>query len=122
MLAKRLIRPFEVVPEPSWCLVEQGFACLGSATRGGCQALCPSANMPCTGCYGALDRDADPGAAALSAVAAALDPDTAAGKDEAALHSRLAGALSGVADPLGTFYRYSLAATVVADRAPEVDQ
>lgn len=122
VLAERLIRPFGAVPEPGWCLVEQGFSCLGNATRGGCQALCPSAHMPCTGCYGALDRDADPGAVALSALAAALDPGDTAGRDEAALHARLAGALAGVADPLGTFYRYSLAATVVADRTPEVDQ
>jgi F420-non-reducing hydrogenase small subunit len=122
VLSKRLVRPPEAIPEAGWCLVEQGFVCLGNSTRGGCQALCPTANMPCTGCYGALDLDTDPGAAALSAIAATLHPDSSAGKDEAALHSRLTDALAGVADPLGTFYRYSLAATVVADRTPEVDQ
>lgn len=122
VLAPRLLRPFEAVPEPGWCLVEQGFNCLGPATRGGCHALCPTANMPCTGCYGALDATADPGAAALAALAAAVDPGKLAGKDEDALHARLKEALSGVADPLGTFYRYSLAANVVADRTPEVPQ
>jgi F420-non-reducing hydrogenase small subunit len=120
-LAPRLLRPFEAIPEPDWCLVEQGFSCLGSSTRGGCQALCPAAHMPCTGCYGALDRTADPGATALATLAAAVDPGSATGADEAALHARLKKALSGVADPLGTFYRYSLAATVVADRSKEAE-
>jgi F420-non-reducing hydrogenase small subunit len=120
ILAQRLVRNHEAIPEPGWCLVEQGFSCLGASVRGGCQALCPSLNMPCTGCYGALDRHSDPGAAALSGLAAAIDPGALNGKDEYALHQRLRGALAGVADPLGTFYRYSLASSVLADRAPEV--
>ena len=121
-LAPRLIRPFEAVPEPGWCLVEQGFLCLGSATRGGCKAVCPTANMPCTGCYGSLDNSVDPGATALATLAASVDPGSAVGTDEAVLHSRLRNALSGIADPLGTFYRYSLSETVVADRSKEVEQ
>lgn len=120
ILAQRLVRNFEAIPESGWCLVEQGFSCLGASIRGGCQALCPTANMPCTGCYGALDRTSDPGAAALTALAAAVGPGKMDDKDEDALHERLRSALSGVADPLGTFYRYSLASTVVADRTPEV--
>lgn len=121
-LASRLIRPFEALPEQGWCLVEQGFACVGSATRGGCRALCPTADMPCTGCYGPLDRAADPGAATLTALAAAVDPGTVAGGDENALHGRLTDALAGVVDPLGTFYRYTLAESVVADRGAEGDR
>lgn len=120
ILTEQLIRPFEAIPEPGWCLVEQGFVCLGSATRGGCQALCPSTAMPCTGCYGALDRDSDPGAAALTAIAAAIAPGCTTGIDEAVLHDRLKNALSGVADSLGTFYRYTLAETALADRPQEV--
>ncbi|MBI5445014.1 MAG: oxidoreductase [Deltaproteobacteria bacterium] len=121
ILAKRLVRPFEAMPEPGWCLGEQGFLCAGRATRGGCGALCPAANMPCTGCYGPIDRTADPGAAALTAVAAAVDPGACAGKEEAAVQDQLAAALAAVADPLGTFYRYSLAASVVAAHEPEVE-
>ncbi len=120
-LASRLIRPFEALPEPGWCLVEQGFLCVGSSTRGGCVALCPTANMPCTGCYGSLDQSADPGATALATLVAAVDPGSAVGVDETALLAGLKDALSGVADPLGTFYRYSLSETVVADRAKEVE-
>jgi F420-non-reducing hydrogenase small subunit len=118
-LAPRLIRPFEALPEPGWCLVEQGFACLGTTTRGGCQALCPGVGMPCTGCYGPLDRGADPGATALATLAAALDPGNITGVDEPVLHARLTDALAGVADPLGTLYRYTLAETVVADCSKE---
>ena len=113
LLAERLLRPFQAVPEPGWCLLEQGFLCVGNATRGGCQALCPSVAMPCTGCYGALDPDGDPGAMTLAGMAAALAPSALQGKDEVALHARLREALSGVADPLGTFYRYSLADSVL---------
>jgi F420-non-reducing hydrogenase small subunit len=121
-LAKQLLRPFEAIPEPGWCLVEQGFSCLGSTTRGGCLGLCPSANMPCTSCYGPLDRTSDPGATALATLAAAVDPGSTSGMSGTALHDRLTVALSGVADPLGTFYRYTLAETVVADRPAEVEQ
>jgi F420-non-reducing hydrogenase small subunit len=119
VLAPRLLRPFEALPQPGWCLLEQGFLCLGSAIRGGCGALCPAAAMPCTGCYGALDPEGDPGAAALTAVAAAVAPGPVAGRGEADLHGQLRTALGGVADPLGTFYRYSLAATTLAKRDPE---
>ena len=121
-LAAKLVRPFEALPEAGWCLAEQGFCCIGTATRGGCGALCPAVAMPCTGCYGAIDRDADPGAAVLSALAAVVDPGTSSGKAETDIHTHLRGALAAVADPLGTFYRYNLATTTVADRRPEVDK
>jgi len=116
VLAPRLVRNFESIPQDGWCLAEQGFACMGASTRNGCGALCPAVNMPCTGCYGALDRHADPGAAALTALAAVIDPSYTSGMDEATWHKNMQTALSGVADPLGTFYRYSLSDSVVAGR------
>jgi F420-non-reducing hydrogenase small subunit len=118
-LAQALVRPHEALPEAQWCLVEQGFACLGPSTRGGCAARCPSVAMPWLGCYGPLDPTADPGAAALSNLAAVVAPGAVTGTDEAVLHGRLRAALAGIADPLGTFYRYSLAETAVADRPAE---
>jgi len=45
----------ECVFKENNCLLEQGKDCLGPLTRGGCQALCPSVNHPCTGCHGPLD-------------------------------------------------------------------
>ena len=49
---KRFYRPFEIVPDPEACLLDQGIICCGVATRMGCGAQCPSVNMPCRGCYG----------------------------------------------------------------------
>ncbi len=40
----------EVLPEI--CLINQGYACVGSSTRGGCRAPCPRAGHPCVGCRG----------------------------------------------------------------------
>ena len=37
---------------PEICLINQGFLCIGSSTRGGCRAPCPRAGHPCVGCRG----------------------------------------------------------------------
>ncbi len=66
-------RPYELIPEPGLCLLEQGLFCMGPATRGGCGALCPQAGMGCRGCYGPLNGVADQGARMLSALASAVD-------------------------------------------------
>lgn len=34
------------------CLVNQGFLCVGTTTRGGCRALCTRPGHPCVGCRG----------------------------------------------------------------------
>jgi sulfhydrogenase subunit delta len=39
----------------NYCLLDQGIECLGPLMNGGCKALCPSYNHPCTGCRGMLD-------------------------------------------------------------------
>ncbi len=36
------------------CLLDQGIECVGPLMNGGCLALCPSYNHPCTGCRGLL--------------------------------------------------------------------
>jgi F420-non-reducing hydrogenase small subunit len=87
-------------PNPEECLLEQGILCAGMATRSGCNARCPSANMPCTGCYGAPDGVVDQGARILSAVATVIDSDS---------EEEIKTILDGVADPAGMFYRFSLA-------------
>jgi F420-non-reducing hydrogenase small subunit len=43
----------EVLPDV--CLINQGFLCIGSSTRGGCHAPCPRAGHPCVGCRGPSD-------------------------------------------------------------------
>jgi F420-non-reducing hydrogenase small subunit len=37
---------------PDICLINQGYLCVGSSTRGGCRAPCPRAGHPCVGCRG----------------------------------------------------------------------
>ncbi len=43
----------EVLPEI--CLVNQGYLCIGTSTRGGCRAICSRAGYPCVGCRGPSD-------------------------------------------------------------------
>jgi F420-non-reducing hydrogenase small subunit len=45
--------------EPGICLVNQGFFCVGTSTRGGCGAPCPRAGHPCVGCRGPSDTFID---------------------------------------------------------------
>lgn len=96
---KKFYRTFEIIPEPEICLLEQGLLCAGIATRGGCGAPCPQANMPCTGCYGPVDGVIDQGAHFLSAVASVIDS-----VDQAEIRQ----IIDSINDPTGTFYRYSL--------------
>jgi len=37
------------------CLINQGFLCVGTSTRGGCRAICTKAGYPCVGCRGPSD-------------------------------------------------------------------
>lgn len=41
--------------EPGICLINQGYLCVGSSTRGGCGAPCTRAGHPCVGCRGPSD-------------------------------------------------------------------
>jgi len=38
--------------DPDICLINQGYLCIGSSTRGGCGAPCTRAGHPCVGCRG----------------------------------------------------------------------
>jgi F420-non-reducing hydrogenase small subunit len=97
---RRFVRPHEILPEPDACLLDQGVVCLGPATRSGCGALCPSAGAACRGCYGPPPNVRDQGAKMISALASVVD---ATDEDE------IRGILDGIEDPVGTFYRFSLA-------------
>ncbi|MBW1943935.1 MAG: F420-nonreducing hydrogenase [Deltaproteobacteria bacterium] len=50
--SKKLRHVHERLPEEEVCLLQQGYICLGSVTRAGCGALCPTAGYPCDGCRG----------------------------------------------------------------------
>lgn len=101
-------RPHEVLTDPDLCLLEQGLTCMGSATRGGCGALCPSVNMPCRGCYGPMPDSLDPGADVLASITTIMNADDASTVEEKT---------SRLVDPLGTFYRFTLPVAMLA-RAP----
>jgi F420-non-reducing hydrogenase small subunit len=105
---RHLYRPFELIPEPGRCLLEQGLVCLGPATRGGCGALCPKVGMGCRGCYGALEGLEDQGARFLAAIASVIDIG-APTDNESELEQHIQGVMDTLADPAGTFYRFSLA-------------
>jgi len=97
---KKFYRNYAKIPEPEICLLEQGYLCAGIATRGGCGALCPQVNMPCTGCYGPVENVVDQGAHFLNAVASVIDSSDA---------TEIQSIIDAIPDPVGTFYRYSLA-------------
>ena len=101
---KKFYRPHEIIAESGACLLDQGIICAGPATRGGCGALCTTVDMPCRGCYGPPPNVIDQGAALLSAVASVVDADT---EEEAA---RIVGE---IVDPVGTFYRFGLPASLL---------
>jgi F420-non-reducing hydrogenase small subunit len=103
-------RPYQVVADESKCLLAQGLACLGPATRAGCEALCVRGNMPCTGCFGPTTRARDFGAKALSALAS-----TAAGSEVRDIER----ALEHIPDPAGTLYRYSLPSCLLQPKTRE---
>lgn len=73
--------------------------CMGPVTRGGCGVRCVEGNAPCRGCYGPLDDVPDAGAKSISVIASMLE-----GKEVAEIEQ----AIGTIADPAGTFYRFSL--------------
>jgi F420-non-reducing hydrogenase small subunit len=65
-----LKRIHEEVPDPDRCLLEQGYLCVGPATRGGCGAPCPKAGNICEGCRGPCEEVSDQGLAMMDALTA----------------------------------------------------
>lgn len=97
---KKFVRPFEVTIDPDLCLLEQGIVCCGPATRGGCGAKCVSAGIACRGCYGLPSHVRDGGAKMVSAIASVIDSEDP---------KEIQRIIDTIPDPLGTFYRFSLA-------------
>jgi F420-non-reducing hydrogenase small subunit len=97
-------RIWEFFPDPEACLLEQGVICMGPATRAGCGARCTAAGMACRGCYGAPEGVVDQGAKMLSTVASIVDAPTP---------EEIAVIAATVPDPVGTFYRFGLASSLL---------
>jgi F420-non-reducing hydrogenase small subunit len=105
-------RPHELVAAPDRCFLEQGVLCLGIATRGGCEATCIAANMPCRGCFGPTAAALDPAAEALSAIGSIAG---AADENDVPAHQMKKAVLS-IRDPAGTFYRFTLPSAILDRR------
>jgi F420-non-reducing hydrogenase small subunit len=101
---KQFFRPYAIETKPGVCLLEQGLVCMGPATRDGCGALCPAANMPCRGCYGPPPNVTDQGAKMVSALSSIIDAHEP---------EEIERILNQIADPIGTFYRFSLAHSIL---------
>lgn len=99
-LAKPDLTPKPELKGKPQCLLEQGFVCIGSATRSGCEAQCLQCNQACRGCYGPIEGVLDQGGKAASAIGSLIDSqgDPARGQKIA----------DEIADPVGTFYRFGV--------------
>ena len=97
-------RPHLTQMDPEKCFLAQGVVCMGPATRAGCEAACTCGGMPCSGCFGPTSRVRDQGAKILSSLCANV-----AARDE----KEIAETLAGIPDPVGTFYRYGLAKSLL---------
>ncbi|HMK95702.1 MAG TPA: F420-nonreducing hydrogenase [Candidatus Limnocylindrales bacterium] len=108
----KIYRVYEKTPEPEKCLLEQGILCMGIATRSGCGAQCLKVDMPCTGCGGACPNVPEQGAAMMSALASILGYDGEPGKTQYT-EKDVEKLLGQVKDTVGTFYMYSLPASIL---------
>jgi len=100
----KIKRRYELDKWEEVCLLEQGVICLGPATRGGCDARCLDANMPCTGCNGPTPNSLDQGAKMMSALASILGIEG----EEKMSDEEVQELIDQVVDPVGTFYKYYL--------------
>jgi len=106
---KEIKRPWQIKIDPEKCFLDQGLICLGPATRSGCGERCIKANMPCRGCFGPVDGVIDQGAKALSMIASILGIE----EEERMTEEDVKRLIEGIADPAGTFYRFSLPSSLL---------
>jgi len=102
-------RPYEINPDTSRCLLEQGLICQGLATREGCGGLCTAIAAGCRGCFGKAEAVYDPGAKMVSAIASTFDSADAA---------EIEAMSNKFVDLAGTFYRYTLPTQCALMAAP----
>ncbi|MCK4698685.1 MAG: F420-nonreducing hydrogenase, partial [Bacteroidales bacterium] len=109
---KEFKRPWEIEDDGKTCFLEQGVICMGPATRGGCGVRCIEGNAPCRGCYGPPSTAPDPGAKMMSAIATMIDSDDP---------EEIEKIIDQVVDPAGTFYRFSLPASIIRKKIKQKD-
>lgn len=109
----RFYRTWEIIPDKTECLLEQGIVCMGIATRSGCGALCPEANMPCIGCYGASAGVADQGAKMIAALGSMIDVGPMKEMGEGKIEAHIEDVLNTIPDLAGTLYKFSMAGSLL---------
>jgi F420-non-reducing hydrogenase small subunit len=93
---ERTLRPAHLVGfmkgavQPEICLVNQGYLCIGTSTRGGCRAICTRAGYPCVGCRGPsnafIEKESQVWLGAIQRVFTSMT-DIPAGEIDTGLHS-----------------------------------
>jgi len=109
LLMTEIKRPWEIKIDPEKCFLVQGLICHGPFTRSGCGETCIRDNMPCRGCFGPIDGVVDQGAKGLSAIASILGLEG----EETMPEEDVKKLINQIADPAGTFYRFSLPASLL---------
>jgi F420-non-reducing hydrogenase small subunit len=102
---EKIYQSYEIKADPEKCLLDQGIICIGPATRAGCGAMCPNANMPCRGCMGPTKAVMDQGGSMLSAVSSLLNITDS---ESTLSEEQIITLMEQVKDPLGTFYAFTL--------------
>jgi len=108
-------RPWEIKMDPEKCFLEQGIICVGPSTRSGCGETCIKANMPCRGCFGPVDGVTNQWAKGLSMIASILGIDS----EEKMSDEDVEKLINQIIDPAGTFYRFSLPASLLRRKRVE---
>jgi F420-non-reducing hydrogenase small subunit len=105
-------RTYEIIADPKTCFLTQGIICMGPATRMGCKTRCINGNWPCTGCLGPTPDVIDQGAKMIGAIGSILKID----EEKNLTDSDATKLIDKIKDPIGTFYMYSLAASIINRR------
>lgn len=106
---EKVMRIHEIEADPEVCFLAQSVLCMGPATRDGCDYPCVKGNMPCTGCLGPV-AGADQGAKMIGTLGGIL---------QGASDDAVSMVLDGIVDPAGTFYRYSVASSLLGRKRKE---
>lgn len=106
---QKIRRVYEIDTFEEKCLLEQGIICMGPATRGGCDARCLDANMPCTGCGGPTPQSRDQGGTMIASLAGILGVEGEEGMSDEEVDKLI----EDIVDPLGTFYKYTLPTSII---------
>jgi len=112
----KLYRPHEIRINATDCILDQGVICLGPATRAGCEAKCIKANMPCRGCMGPTKAVIDQGGSMLSALSSILNITD---RESELSEEDILKLVEQVKDPLGTFYRFTMAKSLFKHKVTE---